>query len=31
MALKNIKPVGKQMSISYYLVGWDVVDKFDMI
>ena len=31
MALKNIKPVGKQMSISYYLVGWDVVDEFDVV
>lgn len=29
--LFHIKPVGKQMSISYYLVGWDVIDELDVV
>ena len=31
MALKNIKPVGEQMSICYQFVGWNVVDEFDVV
>lgn len=29
--LLHIKAVGEEVSVSYYFVGWDEVDKFNVI